>query len=342
MSPRTVLLPVLVTVAMSAAPVFAVGPAPPAARATPSITASFESFWEAAHDQPFPEQQALWDRYIEAPREALYRSVVWEVPDNPDWRASKARELKYRFAQYSRIAARIPQTVREIRTALNVESQRFRKLFPGASSHPRVVLVLAPDFDSKSGVLADGTPVLALAVDTLALENADLGILLPHELFHLYDARHAGILNDGVMPHTAITLPLFAEGMAVYVSSVVSPGHTDGEYLFQKSLGALADSLLPHAARAFLAEADVRSIDSAQHDISTAYKQWFEGDVRPLNPGFPNRAGYWLGLHLIRQLRKRYSLGQLAAWGPLRAQAEMRTSLREMARRSNGARAASG
>jgi hypothetical protein len=293
----------------------------------PSIATSFDHFWTAARGKPFPQQEALWEQYIEGPREILYRSIVWEVRDHPHWRRSRERMLQAQFARYPDIAAAIPAEVGEIQARLLTETKRFRKLFPGASGAPRAVIVLAPDFDSKSGVLPDGTPVLALAADTLALEKADLRILLPHELFHLYDAEHAGVKNDGVMPNTTLTLPLFAEGLATYVSSVASPGHSDGQYLFQADLGKLSRRRLPLAARDFLAVADTITLDPRTHQASPLYGRWFEGANRPLNPGYPNRAGYWLGLNVIRQLRRTYSLQQLASWGPAEAQQRIRAAL---------------
>lgn len=313
-------------------------PLPPVAAATraadgPSITTSFEAFWPAAQGKTFVEQEALWNRLIEGPREALYRSVVWEVRDNPRWQNNKAMMLKARFARYPAIAAQIPAEAGDIEAQVRTQTMRFRALFPGAAAVPRAVIVLAPNFDAKSGVLPDGTPVLALAADTLALEKADLRVVLPHELFHLYDAEHAGVKNDGVMPNTGLTLPLFAEGLATYVSSVASPGHSDGQYLFlQSNMGELPRSRLPEAARNFLGVAGTPTIDPAGHGISRAYAQWFEGDNKRLNPGYPNRAGYWLGLNLIRQLRRAYSLQQLASWPPAEAQQRTRTALAQMAK----------
>lgn len=304
------------------------------AQPPPSIAASFETFWAAAQGKPFAQQEALWNQYIEAPRAALYRSVVWETRDYPNWRRGKAQMLKARFGVYPHIAPEIPTAVKRLKDAIKVEARRFRHFFPGASQHPRVAILLAPDFDSKSGILPDGKPVLALAIDTLILEKANLKILLPHEFFHLYDAEHAGVKNDGVMPDTHITLPLYAEGLATYVSSVVSPGYSDGQYLFQKNLGALPDSQLPKAARAFLADADVMTINPEKHRVSRAYKRWFYSSARKLQPGFPDRAGYWLGLHLIRRLRRKYSLLEIASWPPAKAQAEMQTALATMARSS--------
>lgn len=298
----------------------------------PSIVGSFEAFWAAAQGKPFVEQEALWDRYIEGPREAVYLSVVWEVRDRPDWRESKARQLKARFAKYPGLASQIPLEARDIQTQLGIQAVRFRALFPSAAAAPRAVIVLAPDFSAKSGVLPDGTPVVALAVDTLALQKAIVGIHVAHELFHLYDAEHAGVKNDGVMPDTRLTLPLFAEGLAVYVSSLVSPGYSAGQYLAQSDLGELPRSRLPAAARDFLHVADSMTIDPAAHEISPLFSRWFESANEPLNPGYPNRAGYWLGLHLIQQLRRTYSLQQMSSWPPAEAQQRMRAALVRMAR----------
>lgn len=310
---------------------------PPANAATPAqtapaITRSFDAFWPAARGKPFAEQEALWNRLIEGPREDLYRAVVWEVRDNPRWHENKDVMLKARFAQYPRIAAQVPGEAEVIEAQLRTQALRFRALFPGAAAVPRAMIVLAPNFDAKSGVLPDGTPVLALAADSLALEKADLGVVLPHELFHLYDAEHAGVKNDGVMADTALTLPLFAEGLATYVSTLASPGYSDGQYLFlQSDMGRLPRSQLPAAARDFLRVAGTPTIGPAGRGISRSYEQWFEGSNELLNPGYPNRAGYWLGLNLIRQLRRTYSLRQLASWSPAEAQERTRAALAQMA-----------
>lgn len=296
-----------------------------------SITASFSAFWAGAQGKPFAQQEALWNRYIEGPREALYRSVVWEVRDNPNWQVSRRQMLQLRFAEYPRIATQIPHEAGDIETQLRTQAERLRRLFPGAAAAPHTAIVLAPDFDAKSGVMPDGTPVLALAADTLTLEKADLRILLPHELFHLYDAEHAGVKNDGVMPNTSLTLPLFAEGLATYVSSVVSPGYSDGQYLFQADLGKLPPARLKSAASDFRNIATTMTIDPATHAMSPLYARWFESDRKPLNPGYPNRAGYWLGMNLIRQLRRTYSLQQIASWSPADAQRKMLAALAAMA-----------
>src|SRR5579859_6029645 len=175
-------------------------PALGSAAAVPPLADSFQAFWSAAQGKAFEEQEGLWDKDIEGPRQALYDWVVWEKRDNPQWEKEKTFALKARFAAYPRISAQIPAEIRSLEAAIPAQADRFRTFFPDAPSNPSVAVVLAPDFDSKSGVLPDGRPVLALSIDTLILEKADTSILFPPELFHLYDANHAGINNDGVMP----------------------------------------------------------------------------------------------------------------------------------------------
>ncbi|HEV2332887.1 MAG TPA: hypothetical protein VGV16_06960 [Gammaproteobacteria bacterium] len=294
-----------------------------------SIATSFEAFWHAAQGLPFEQQETLWDRYIEQPRQELYDWVVWEKRDYPAWQKEKDYALKARFAAYAKIGDRIPAAAASLDTAIPAQVARFRTLFPDAPAKPAVAVVLAPDFDSRTGVLQDGTPVLALSIDTLLLEKADPDILFPHELFHLYDARHAGITNDGVMPGTKLTLPLFEEGLATYVSTRVTPGRTDGEYLLQASLGALPASRLPEVARRFLAEADAPTIDPTRR--SMAFGRWFEGNDKPYQADLPNRSGYWLGLNLIRQMAKTHGLPEMASWGPTQAQEQTLAALRQMA-----------
>jgi hypothetical protein len=296
---------------------------------TPSIASSFDAFWSAAGDQPFERQEALWDQVIEQPRGDLYASVVWETQHYPQWKDGKDRLLRQRFGAYPRVRLEISAAAQALQADIPTQASRFRELFPDAPAHPSIQLVLAPNFDAKSGILSNGSPVLVLAVDSLVLEHADMGVIFPHELFHLYHAKHAGIQNDGVMPDADLTLPLFAEGFATYVSSVLSPGHSDGQLLLQHNLGALPVARLPEIAKRFLADASEKAIDPVDRE---AFGRWFMASKQNYQPDLPNRAGYWLGFHLIRQLRRHYSLRELASWSASKAQVQTRAALLEMAR----------
>jgi len=308
---------------------FIAGPAAAAGDREPlPVAGSFHRFWSRAEGRPFEAQLRLWDRLIEQPRQGLYGTAVWETRDHPDWRARKIRLLRGRFADYARIASRIPGAEQALTAGLPGQAARFRALFPDAAVHPAIRLVLAPNFDAKSGVLEDGTPILLLAVDSLVLEHADTGILLPHELFHLYHAAHAGVLNDGVMPGATLLLPLFAEGLATQVSSVLAPGHTDGQLLLQEDLSALPPARLPEIARRFLADADRPAVDPAHPE---AFRRWFNASPAGSRDGLPDRTGYWLGLQVVRHLEKAHTLQEMASWPPARAQTEARGALRSLA-----------
>ena len=305
------------------------GVSPAFAAETPSITTSFTEFWSAAKGKPFLQQESAWTRDIEAPRRDIYDAVVWEKQHDPYWQARRQLWLRARFARYPALAARIPAEVRALQDAIAKQPVRFKTLFPDADPHPPVTILLAPNFDAKSGVLANGKPVLAFAADSLLMENAQLDIVVPHELFHLYHAQHAGIRNDGVMPDVPLTLPLFEEGLATYVSGELSPGHTDGELLLEDALGSLPASRLPDIAKRFLADARSKAIDAEHPEI---FKRWFNAAPKPYQQGLPNRCGYWLGLQLIRYLRRTHTLAQIAAWSPAQADAQVMAALQRISR----------
>jgi len=303
------------------------GFAPVGAAGAPSIASSFAAFWPAAEGKPFLQQEQAWNRNIEAPRQAVYDTVVWEKQHDPYWQARRQIWLRARFAKYPALAAGIPGEVRALQDAIARQSVRFKTLFPDADAHPPITILLAPNFDAKSGVLGNGKPVLAFAADSLLLEHARLDIVVPHELFHLYHAQHAGIRNDGVMPDAPLSLPLFEEGLATYVSGELAPGHTDGELLLQDELGVIPASRLPDIARRFLADARSKAIDPDHPDT---FKRWFNAAPRPYQQGLPNRSGYWLGLQVIRYLRRTHTLAQIAAWSPAQAETQVLAALQQI------------
>lgn len=301
--------------------------APASGTEAPSITTSCTEFWSAAEGKPFLQQEHAWNRSIEAVRRDVYDTVVWEKQYDPYWQARRQIWLRKRFERYPALAADIPVEVRALQDAVAQQSVRFKTLFPDADAHPPVMILLAPNFDAKSGVLGNGKPVLVFAADTLLLEHAKLDIVVPHELFHLYHAQHAGIRNDGVMPDAEITLPLFEEGLATYVSGELSPGHTDGELLLEEELDAIPASRLPEIARRFLADARSKAIDPEHPEI---FKRWFNAAPSSYQQGLPNRSGYWVGLQLIRHLRRNHSLAEIAAWSPTQAQAHALEALQQI------------
>jgi hypothetical protein len=125
---------------------------------TPSIGASFAAFWTAARNRPFEDQEAIWDKVVERPRQDVYASVVWEVRENLHWQEGKDRLLRQRFLEYPSVSGQIPVAARTLESDISVQVSRFRGLFPDAAARPSIRLVLAPNFDAKSGVLGNRTP----------------------------------------------------------------------------------------------------------------------------------------------------------------------------------------
>jgi len=99
--------------------------------------------------------------------------------------------------------------------------------------------------------------------------------------------------------------------------------------LLQVDLGDIPASRLAGIAHRFLADARFKAIDSEHPE---AFKKWFNAAAAPYQQDLPNRTGYWLGLQVIRHLRRTCSLKQIAAWTPAQADAKVRVALGELAR----------
>lgn len=112
---------------------------------TPSIGASFAAFWTAARNRPFEDQEAIWDKVVERPRQDLYASVVWEIGENLHWQEGKERLLRQRFLEYPSVSGQIPAAARRLESDISVQVSRFRGLFPDAAARPSIQLVLAPN-----------------------------------------------------------------------------------------------------------------------------------------------------------------------------------------------------
>jgi hypothetical protein len=295
-----------------------------------SLAEDAAKFLAAAQGKPLEEQVALWDQFIEAPHAQLYAQVVWETASHSDATARKARILAQRLPAYAAIGADLPRAFDRIERFALMEVPRFRERFADAPSDVPIYLTLSPTFDAKGAILADPTPrvVLAFGVDSVVLFHDDLGIVFPHELFHVYHATVAGFLNDGVMPGTDLSTPLWGEGLATYVSSLFRPDAGDGNLLMQESLGDVPASQVPDLARAFLRDAGSRAVD---RDHPEVFARWFQGGGPSVTPTTPNRAGYLLGLHVVRLIARTMPLEQMVHWRPAEAREPVLAALHSLA-----------
>ena len=297
------------------------GFAPTSVRAsTPSIKVisfqnEFVRFWQEAKFKPFSQQLQLWNLIIEEPHQPFFDFAVWEKQFRPNWSETKALALKSRLALYPELYAATLKAYETFPQVTQVQIERFKKIIPDFEPNFPVYAVVAPNFDAKSAVISPDKNSIALviALDSIALEKANLDILFPHELFHAFHAQRSGFLNDGVMPGTSILVPLWEEGLATYVSGLANPDAKDEQLLFDPDFRKSKKEDLRWLAGKFLEQMSQKTLNPAPTD---AFKSWFSVGKLRLREDLPNRSGYFLGLRVVREVAKTHSLKEMIEWRP--------------------------
>lgn len=293
-----------------------------------SFQHEFQDFWSQAKDQPLERQLELWNLIVEKPHQAFYDSVVWEKPTHPHRDDLKRRVLIEQFGRYRSLYPEIVERFQSFPAVTRAELSQFKRRFPDAPADFPIYAVPSPMFDAKGAVLDSQQVVLAFGIDTFLAIHDRYEIIYPHELFHIYHALKRGFINDGVMENVSIAVPMWAEGLATYVSGLFNETATDGDLLADVSLGKVPKEEIPQLARLFLQDAHIKAID---RDHPDAYRKWFSIGSARVRPDLPNRCGYLLGLHVARFIAENESLEEMARWEPPEADRRVLAALRAIA-----------
>lgn len=172
----------------------------------------------------------------------------------------------------------------------------------------RGILVFMPNlfvFDAGGGPL-NGQDVLIFGLDTIAKRdgaNANLSVLIAHEVFHCY---HAGFHPEWDGQHRGVDTPLYQlvwkEGLATYAAQVLSSG---------AGLDAVFnDPALRPSCEARLAELAKLLREQLDRVDKEPFMEWMSARARASH--VPPRAGYYFGWRMATELGRTHSLRELA------------------------------
>lgn len=279
------------------------------------LAAEFRAFWAEAQGKPFEQQLQVWDALVERPHRGFYESFVWNKADNPHWLERKHRLLGRMFPKYPALYPGMMANFERFPATLAAQVARFRQFFPDAVFTGPIYAAPVASFDGKGGERGEtdgsGEPTLAFGIDLITEQNDDVDILYPHELFHIYHGKTAGIDGKIFAEQGRLTLPLWMEGFATYASGLLSPGKSDGELLLDASLGRVPAAERRWLAIEFLKVAGEKAVDG--HG-SPAFNLWFSSGGPKVRADLPSRCGYWLGLAVVRELARTHSLDEMVRW----------------------------
>jgi hypothetical protein len=176
-------------------------------------------------------------------------------------------------------------------------------------------------FDGK--IPHDNPRALFLALDGLAKfhgANVNLGVMLSHELFHLYHFQ----VNP--LPASTDELPLYREiwreGLATYVSHSLNPNATLADVLLDPQLASDGPKFVPSVARSLLTQLE------ATDDETTARFFFYRRGSKP-----PSRMGYLIGYDIVAHLTETRSIKDLSRLRGARLLHLIREEVRALAAR---------
>jgi hypothetical protein len=176
-----------------------------------------------------------------------------------------------------------------------------------------------------AGRVVDGRRALVLGLDALERERGEilLQVFLTHEFFHRYHFEAAGF-SDDLEDRQEIWRTLWAEGLATYMSKVLSPSASTGDALMlPKDLAQRAQPLTARMAAELL-----QGLDGMDANL---FRRYFTSNPNIDRNGVPPRAGYYIGYVIAQRLAAHHSLSDLAHLRGDSLHREMVATLRELA-----------
>jgi len=234
------------------------------------------------------------------PHPDLYNENYVSLPTGAAWNGKLAREKAYADAHRTEITAAEQYLADNVPRYMN----EFRRTFPDYRCD--FTFYIAPSFGNMDGSAAtvQGQHRILFAPDVIPRLHPlnKLKMLIDHETFHIYHHQATGVFGAEETAVPAIEAALWSEGLATFVSWRMNAGASLDEALLQPGIPAGARPHLAAMAAEWLAHLEER-------DEST-YNRYFVGGKAP--EGYPDRAGYYVGVLLAETFSKQYSLRQLA------------------------------
>lgn len=294
-------------------------PAPSSAPVTFAVhdfTLDFWRFWEAAQNQPVEQQARLWQQLYVSRHQAVFDDLATACKDQ--WDAAWSRS--HYFPGLPRVVPAIRTMVAGLPQQLQEANSRFLKTFPDMQWSGDIYVMASGYCFSGRSQMIQGRGALLFGVDAIAaLGQKDLIPGMQHELFHRYHRQFFEFEGSSGYP---LWTTLWAEGMASYVSELLNPSASEID-LAQVPLGMVRQV---NDRRGRLAADFLRRFESTAPKDATLYFN----DINSKDAVVPARAGYQLGVLVIRDLSKEYSIQTMAHWSQTEVKPRVHAALKRI------------
>lgn len=276
-----------------------------------NIAEDFIAYAEQNANADAATRSAQWNQALEGKYPDFFNQVIYRNKTGDDLVAYKAQiidqfwnEVVPRLSTLKQTSSTAVQRVLDGRTA-------FKNVFADFDPQTDYYLTVAFSFHGKATEL-NGQTILALGLENYASNEPELDITIAHEQFHLHHFKTfsaSGGLYRGV----------WTEGMAVYASEVVVPGHDLTEYL-----GFTAERISQmHELFDDLTQNILANMSTTDQTIKRAYLG-AEDNSTWIPPG----SGYYIGYYLVKDLVEQgNTVATMTGWDANTVYAQMRDAL---------------
>lgn len=252
------------------------------------------------------EQEQKWEIF-ESKNQSIYDEIIYRKGSD-GWEERVNKKRKVFFEQLPLIRNDMINLFNNAEEIVTKEEKLFRRHFPDLKND--IPVYLLPSMFSFNGMAIEipgkNEIGLLLGLDSIIARNDNLDILFSHEFFHIY---HINKLSKEQIWKTFAT-PLWLEGFATFVSGQLNPNANNSELLMDSGLAKKCDSkeFVAKKAKEYL-----QIIDKTESDPNSdlLYTDWFtmSGTQKPA------RAGYCLGLLVLRKLATQHQVDEMSSWG---------------------------
>lgn len=280
------------------------------------FTPEFWQFWAAARNQPIERQAELWQQLYVAPHQAVFNDLATPCKDQFDAGWFRAHYLP----QLPGVIPSIRTMVASLAQQLEEANSRFLKTFPDMHWSGDIYIMASGYCFNGRAQMIQGRSAMLFGVDAMAaLGQKDLIPHIQHELFHRYHREFFDFEGSSGYP---LWTTLWAEGMAANAAEQLNPSASEID------LGLIPLGMVQRVEgrRAELAADFLRRFESTTEKDATLYFN----DANSKDEFVPARAGYHLGVLVVRELSKQYSIQTLARWSQPEAKPKVRAVLERM------------
>lgn len=261
------------------------------------ISQDFFAFWNESKDMGLDDKISLWESmYFEPNKEIL--ELYFE----------KYSDMKYlnmmleRLNQYPDFVKNMEKTSREIESVIRQASLHVTKQFQSEGDLQISIVVLVGAGTSDAWVVNFmDKPTVFIALEYF-VDSKRLGIALSHEMAHII--YNTSFSNKDI--NNSVVGKLVSEGIAIYTSSKCYPGFEESLYLYLNQ----DDIFDCESKKALLARYIAKNLCETDKEILL---ELFSG-LKSKDGQFVERAGYWVGYHVIRQLAADFTITEIASW----------------------------